>query len=89
MTYTVIFERAKDGRIWARIPEIGGVAGAGDTKEEAVTDLRYGLELWLEVEGQRGGKLPPPSTFGSTTVTIDASSARSSRRKKPAGRRTR
>lgn len=72
MTYTVIFERAADGRIWARIPEIGAIAGAGTTEDDAVLDLRHGIELWLENERPRGGSLPPPTTVGATTITIDA-----------------
>ncbi|MGH7684325.1 MAG: type II toxin-antitoxin system HicB family antitoxin, partial [Vulcanimicrobiaceae bacterium] len=72
MTYTVIFERASDGRIWARVPEIGGIAGAGQTEDQALLDLRHGIELWLELERPRGGTLPPPTTVGSTTITIDA-----------------
>ena len=72
MTYTVIFERADDGRLWARIPELEGVAGAGSSEDEAVLDLRHGIELWLELERPRGGSLPPPTTVGSTTITIDA-----------------
>lgn len=72
MTYTAIFERTPDGRIWAHVPEIEGVAGAGSTEEEAIADLRDGIEVWLEEERARGGSLPPPSVFGSTTITIDA-----------------
>ncbi|MBV8152590.1 MAG: type II toxin-antitoxin system HicB family antitoxin [Candidatus Eremiobacteraeota bacterium] len=72
MTYTAILERADDGRIWAHIPEIEGVAGAGDTEDEALIDLRRGVELWLEVERDRGATLPRPSTVGATTITIDA-----------------
>jgi len=67
MTYTAILEKSEDGRVWAHVPEIGVVGGAGKTNEEALQDLRYGIELWL----QEGGKLPPPSTIGTATITID------------------
>jgi predicted RNase H-like HicB family nuclease len=70
MTYTAILERAEDGRIWAHVPEIEGVAGAGATSEEAVIDLKHGLELWIELEGSEA-VLPRPSTIGTATVTID------------------
>jgi predicted RNase H-like HicB family nuclease len=66
MTYTAILEQTADGRIWAHIPEIGTVGGAGATKEEALRDLRRGIELWLE----EGGTLPPTSTIGAAAVTI-------------------
>lgn len=71
MTYTAILEEADDGRIWAHVSEIGGVAGAGTTREEALLDLRHGLELWLEMEGLDASALPKPSTIGTGTVTID------------------
>jgi predicted RNase H-like HicB family nuclease len=70
MTYTAILEEANDGRIWAHIPEIDGVAGAGMTREEAISDLKHGVELWLEVEGLEFSALPKPSTIGTASVTI-------------------
>jgi len=54
--YHAIYERAKDGRIWAYFVDIPGVAGSGTTIEEARASLLEGVRLARE----EGAEIPEP-----------------------------
>lgn len=70
MTYQAIFEKAPDGTIWAYVPELGGVAGSGDTLDQARDSVAAGLRLWLDDARADGEAIPPPATIG--VLSIDA-----------------
>lgn len=48
MKYHIIFERAKDGRIWAYLPDFDNVGGSGDTLDEARESLLKSVRLARE-----------------------------------------
>lgn len=70
MTYQAVFERATDGTIWAYVPELPGVAGAGDTVDAARESVAEGLRIWLEDARADGEQIPEPATIG--VFAIDA-----------------
>jgi len=72
MTYTVIYQRADDGTIWAYTPDLPGATGAGDTIEEANQSIRAGVEAWIEDAHDCGDEIPSPSTIATGHVTVDA-----------------
>ena len=48
MKYTVILERESDGGFVATVPILPGCASQGDTREEAVRNIREAIELYVE-----------------------------------------
>jgi len=48
MRYTVILEREQDGGYVASVPALTGCVSQGDTREEAVRNIREAAELYIE-----------------------------------------
>jgi len=48
MRYTVILEREKDGGYVASVPALPGCISQGDTREEAVRNIREAADLYIE-----------------------------------------
>ena len=57
MMLTVVFERDEDGVWVAECPAIPGCVSQGETKEDAVANIREAITLCLEVRSEVG--LPP------------------------------
>jgi predicted RNase H-like HicB family nuclease len=61
MKWRVILEQDPETRDWAVwCPELPGCASAGETEEEALTNIRQAIQLYLE---------PPPLELGPGAVT--------------------
>ena len=55
-------ERAGDGSWTASMMDGDNIVlGTGETREEALTDLRHGIELLVESLRSKGKSLPEPS----------------------------
>ena len=72
MTYQALFERASDGTIWGRVPELDGAFGSGDSLEEARASLEEAARLWIEEARRDGAPVPPPSTLAVLSITVAA-----------------
>lgn len=48
MRYTVILEREPDGGFVATVPVLPGCVSQGDTREEALKNIREAAELYVE-----------------------------------------
>ena len=46
--YTVVLEREPDGGYVATIPVLPGCVSQGDTREEALDNIREAIELYIE-----------------------------------------
>ena len=57
MMLTVMIERDEDGVWVAECPAIPGCVSQGETKDEAVVNIREAIALCLEVRSEMG--LPP------------------------------
>ena len=57
MMHTVVIERDEDGVWVAECPAIPGCVSQGDTKEEAVANIREAIALCLEVRAEMGWPL--------------------------------
>ena len=55
----VIHPDREDGGFVATVPSLPGVAGQGETEEEALEDVRAALEFTLESMAERGEEMPP------------------------------
>lgn len=56
--YTVIFEHEEDGGYHAFVPALKGCHSQGDTLEEAITNIREAIELYLESLKEEGEPIP-------------------------------
>ena len=49
MRYTVLLEPEEDGGFVVSVPALPGCISQGDTREEALANIREAIQLWLEV----------------------------------------
>jgi len=69
MTFKVILEKGEDNWIVAECPALPGCVSQGRTEEEAVSNIREAIELWLETElGKRLESIPPNAKLLEVTV---------------------
>lgn len=52
MKFTVVLEQEEDGGYSVSIPGLRGCLSQGDTREEALANIREALELWLESQAE-------------------------------------
>lgn len=70
MQYLVVFEKATDDTIWARVPDLDGCFSCGETIEEAKENVKEAIALYLE-DLSEAGKFPPqPSHLKAELVTV-------------------
>jgi predicted RNase H-like HicB family nuclease len=48
LRYTVILEREEDGGYVASVPALSGCVSQGDTREEAIRNIRDAADLYIE-----------------------------------------
>lgn len=48
MKYTVILEKERDGGFVASVPVLPGCVSQGDTREEALANIREAIDLYVE-----------------------------------------
>ncbi|GAA0426706.1 HicB family protein [Actinoplanes capillaceus] len=59
--YAVIIERAEDGGFGAWSPDLPGCVALGDSREEALTEMRAAIGFHLEGLREAGEPIPPPT----------------------------
>lgn len=70
MEYLVVFEKALDGSIWARVPDLDGCYSCGDNIEEAKQNIKDAINLYLEDLKEEGKPAPSPSYVKAEIVVI-------------------
>ena len=68
MGYTVILEREADGGYVASVPALPGCISQGDTRDEALANIREAIELYIE-DCQAAGD-PVPVETGREYVEV-------------------
>jgi predicted RNase H-like HicB family nuclease len=58
MRYTVILEKEADGGYVASVPVLPGCVSQGDTREEALTNIREAIDLYIEDCRMAGDRVP-------------------------------
>lgn len=69
-TYAVVIEQAEDGGFGAWSPDLPGCVALGDTKEEAMTEMRDAVRFHLE--GLRAQGEPVPASASVDVALIQA-----------------
>ncbi len=70
MRYPVVLEREQDGGYVASVPALPGCVSQGDTRAEALANIREAIEL--HVEDCRDAGDPVPTEAGKEFVEVDA-----------------
>jgi predicted RNase H-like HicB family nuclease len=68
MRYTVILEREQDGGFVAHIPALPGCVSQGDTRQEALENIREAADLYVQDCLESGD--PVPSEAGREFVEV-------------------
>lgn len=70
MRFTVVLEQEEDGGFVASVPALPGCVSQGDTRAEAMTNVREAIEAYVE-DCRESGE-PIPSDSGREFIDIDA-----------------
>ena len=69
-SYTVVVEREEDGRFSVYVPELPGCASMGETKRQALTNIREAIACYLEGFKKLRRK-PPVRRTAVEVVSVD------------------
>jgi len=70
-SYLVVFEKAKDGTIWAHVPDLSGCYSCGNTIAEAKANIKDAIELYIETAKTEGIEIPAPGHFEAELVEVE------------------
>jgi predicted RNase H-like HicB family nuclease len=62
MRYRVLIEQDEDGVFVAEVPSLPGCISQGGTRDEALSNVREAIALYLESLEAHGEPVPPPIT---------------------------
>ncbi len=68
MKYTVIIEKGRESGYIAYAPALKGCVSQGKTKQEALSNLKEAIEVYVEALLEDG--LPVPTEVGRDTVEL-------------------
>ena len=71
MKYTVIIEPGQESGYVVRVPALRGCVTQGETREEALANVKEAIEVYIEDLLKDG--LPVPSEEGSEIVEVEVS----------------
>jgi predicted RNase H-like HicB family nuclease len=66
----VVFEKATDGTIWSRVPDLSGCYSCDDTMEEAGLNIKDAIELHIERLREECLEVPAPNIFCVEVVYV-------------------
>ena len=69
MSYTVVLERQSDGGFVASVPALPGCVTEGDSREQALANIREAIEVYIEDCVAAGD--PVPQEAGRELVEIE------------------
>ena len=58
MRLKVLLHPAEEGGFWAEVPALPGCVSEGDSRDEALANIREAAEGWLEVSAEQVGADP-------------------------------
>jgi predicted RNase H-like HicB family nuclease len=62
MKYRVLIEQDEDGVYVAEVPSLPGCVSQGQTREQALENIKEAIALYLESLEAHGEPVPPPIT---------------------------
>jgi predicted RNase H-like HicB family nuclease len=70
MRYTVVLEQEGDGGYVVNVPALPGCVSQGDTRAEALSNIREAIEIYIEDCRDAGD--PIPTEAGKEFVEVEA-----------------
>lgn len=70
MRYTVFLEKEPDGGFVVSVPALPGCVSQGDSREEALLNIREAIALYLE-DCREAGE-PAPTEVGKEFIEVEA-----------------
>lgn len=70
-TRQVILHPDETGGYWVEVPSLPGCISQGDTKEEALANIKEAIEGMIEVMLEHGDEIPPAHPFIVETVEVE------------------
>ncbi len=70
MKYRVLIEQDEDGVYIVEVPTLPGCISQGETREEAVENIREAIAAYLESLEAHGDPIPPPITEELVEVQV-------------------
>lgn len=62
MRYRVLIEQTEEGAFVAEVPSLPGCLSQGETRSEALANVREAIAVYLESLQAHGDAVPPPIT---------------------------
>jgi len=62
-TRQVILHPAEEGGYWVEVPSLPGCFSQGETKEEALENIKEAIALYIEDMLAAGEEVPPPEHY--------------------------
>lgn len=63
-----IFYSAEDSGFIVVVPDLPGCSAFGETREEALKEIRTALSLWLETARKIGKEIPPGNSLKQCAI---------------------
>ena len=60
--FPIILEKEEDGRFSVYAPDLPGCSSWGQTRDEAIDNIREAIELWIASARADGEVIPTPGT---------------------------
>lgn len=70
MKYRVLIEQDEDGMYVAEVPALPGCISQGQTRYEAVENVREAIAVYIESLKAHGDPIPPPITEEVVEVNV-------------------
>ncbi len=70
MKYRVLIEQDEDGVYVAEVPTLPGCISQGQTREEAIENVKEAIAAYLESLEAHGDPIPPPITEEVVEVNV-------------------
>ena len=68
-SYRVLFEQDEDRKFTARVPELPGCISCGNTREEALENVKEAIEAYIESLQKHNEPVPP--SINEEIVTVE------------------
>ncbi len=59
LSYKIVLEPCEEGGYTVYVPSLPGCISEGDTKEEALANMKEAIKGWIDVSKQYGDVIPP------------------------------
>ncbi|MEE8346329.1 MAG: type II toxin-antitoxin system HicB family antitoxin [Dehalococcoidia bacterium] len=59
LSYKVVLEPCEEGGYTVHVPSLPGCVSEGDTREQAIENIKEAIRGWIEASKEYGDEIPP------------------------------